>query len=196
MPGGLQEPGLSPVSFASLEENTSAIPKPSLELQFKTFVETYFILRVHFFPLSFNISKCEKVSDLLAARSRNQVCVFEWNALTRNPSFSFPTTSMYLFSKVVPSSPVLVVSGHRDSPLTPGLAVYPVTVVNFTSLRQSAAPVFINVSCVLTGQSEAVLVRGARDPGAGEHWGLFLIQRRKERISSLVGNTQPLDRGY
>nr|KAF6397487.1 nucleoporin 210 like [Rousettus aegyptiacus] len=70
--------------------------------------------------------------------------------------------------EVVPSSPVLVVSGHRDSPLTPGLAVYPVTVVNFTSLRQSAAPVFINVSCVLTGQSEAVLVRGARDPGADQ----------------------------
>lgn len=64
------------MSFASLEENTSAIPKPSLELQFKTFVETYFILRVHFFPLSFNISKCEKVSDLLAARSRKPgVCV-------------------------------------------------------------------------------------------------------------------------
>ncbi|XP_023390082.1 nuclear pore membrane glycoprotein 210-like [Pteropus vampyrus] len=70
--------------------------------------------------------------------------------------------------EVVPSSPVLVVSSHRHAPLTSGIAVYPVRVVNFTSLRQSASPVFINVSCVLTGQSEAVLVRGVRDPGADQ----------------------------
>lgn len=161
-----------PVGFASLEEDTHAILKPSLELSFKTFVETHFILTVPFFPWSFNTSKCERVSDLLAARARKPgVCVCEWNARTRKPS-SFPASSMYLVSKVVPSSPVLAVSSRRP-PLTPGLAVYPVRVVNLTSLLRSAAPVVINVSCELTGQSEAVLVRGVTDPGAGEHWARF-----------------------
>uniref|UniRef100_A0A8P0SLI1 Nucleoporin 210 like n=1 Tax=Canis lupus familiaris TaxID=9615 RepID=A0A8P0SLI1_CANLF len=87
----------------------------------------------------------------------------------------------YLFFKVFPSSPVLVVSGHRESSLTPGLAVYRVRVVNFTSLQQTASPIFINISCALTSQSEAVLVRALKDKsGTGEHWGLwFLIQRWK-----------------
>ncbi|XP_058395228.1 nuclear pore membrane glycoprotein 210-like [Diceros bicornis minor] len=72
--------------------------------------------------------------------------------------------------EVFPSSPVLAVSGHRHSSLTPGLAIYPVRVVNFTSLQQMASPVFINISCVLTSQSEAVLVRAMKDKsGAGEH---------------------------
>ncbi|XP_072588462.1 nuclear pore membrane glycoprotein 210-like isoform X2 [Vulpes vulpes] len=65
--------------------------------------------------------------------------------------------------EVFPSSPVLVVSGHRQSSLTPGLAVYPVRVVNFTSLQQTASPIFINISCALTSQSEAVLVRALKD---------------------------------
>nr|XP_044613747.1 nuclear pore membrane glycoprotein 210-like isoform X7 [Equus asinus] len=65
--------------------------------------------------------------------------------------------------EVFPSSPVLVVSGHRHSSLMPGLAIYPVRVVNFTSLQQMASPVFINISCVLTSQSEAVLVRAVKD---------------------------------
>ncbi|CAD7674814.1 unnamed protein product [Nyctereutes procyonoides] len=65
--------------------------------------------------------------------------------------------------EVFPSSPVLVVSGQRQSSLTPGLAVYPVRVVNFTSLQQTASPIFINISCALTSQSEAVLVRALKD---------------------------------
>ncbi|XP_004475034.2 nuclear pore membrane glycoprotein 210-like [Dasypus novemcinctus] len=67
--------------------------------------------------------------------------------------------------EVFPSSPVLMVSGHRHSPLTPGLAIYPVKVVNFTSLQQMASPVFINISCMLTSQSEAVLVRAKDKAG-------------------------------
>ncbi|XP_047560100.1 nuclear pore membrane glycoprotein 210-like isoform X2 [Lutra lutra] len=70
--------------------------------------------------------------------------------------------------KVFPSSPVLVVSGHRQSSLTPGLAVYPVRVINFTSLQQTASPVFINISCELTSQSEAVLVRALKKAGADQ----------------------------
>lgn len=82
----------------------------------------------------------------------------------------------YLFFKVFPSSPVLVVSGQRQSSLTPGLAVYPVRVVNFTSLQQTASPIFINISCALTSQSEAVLVRALKDKsGTGEHWGLWFL---------------------
>uniref|UniRef100_A0A2K6ERN5 Nucleoporin 210 like n=1 Tax=Propithecus coquereli TaxID=379532 RepID=A0A2K6ERN5_PROCO len=65
--------------------------------------------------------------------------------------------------EVFSSSPLLVVSGRRHSPLTPGLAIYPVRVVNFTSFQQMASPVFINISCVLTGQSEAVVVRVMKD---------------------------------
>ncbi|KAF3822895.1 hypothetical protein GH733_010331, partial [Mirounga leonina] len=56
--------------------------------------------------------------------------------------------------EVFPSSPVLVVSGHRQSSLTPGLAVYPVRAVNFTSLQQMASPIFINISCELTSQNQ------------------------------------------
>uniref|UniRef100_A0A0D9S5I8 Nucleoporin 210 like n=1 Tax=Chlorocebus sabaeus TaxID=60711 RepID=A0A0D9S5I8_CHLSB len=72
--------------------------------------------------------------------------------------------------EVISSSPVLVVTGHSRSPLTPGLAIYSVRVVNFTSFQQMASPVFINISCVLTSQSEAVVVRAMKDKlGAGKH---------------------------
>ncbi|XP_059946570.1 nuclear pore membrane glycoprotein 210-like [Mesoplodon densirostris] len=64
--------------------------------------------------------------------------------------------------EVFPSSPVLVVSGHRPSSLTRGLAIYPIKVVNFISLQQMASPVFINISCVLTSQIEAVRVRAMK----------------------------------
>ncbi|XP_073077311.1 nuclear pore membrane glycoprotein 210-like isoform X4 [Manis javanica] len=74
-----------------------------------------------------------------------------------------------------PSSPALVVSRQRRSSLTPGLAIYLVGVVNFTSLQHKASPVFINISCVLTGQREAVLVRAMKKSGAGEHWGLLFL---------------------
>ncbi|VCW77111.1 unnamed protein product, partial [Gulo gulo] len=70
--------------------------------------------------------------------------------------------------EVFPSSPVLVVSGHRQSSLTPGLAVYPVRVVNFTSLQQTSSPIFINISCELTSQSEAVLVRALKDKSGAD----------------------------
>nr|XP_021537546.1 nuclear pore membrane glycoprotein 210-like [Neomonachus schauinslandi] len=70
--------------------------------------------------------------------------------------------------EVFPSSPVLVVSGHRQSSLTPGLAVYPVRAVNFTSLQQMASPIFINISCELTSQSEAVLVRALKDKSGAD----------------------------
>uniref|UniRef100_A0A8C5EXR3 Nucleoporin 210 like n=1 Tax=Gopherus evgoodei TaxID=1825980 RepID=A0A8C5EXR3_9SAUR len=36
--------------------------------------------------------------------------------------------------------------------IMPGLVSYPVSVVNLTSLHQMATPIFINVSCILTGQ--------------------------------------------
>ncbi|XP_044122351.1 nuclear pore membrane glycoprotein 210-like isoform X3 [Neovison vison] len=70
--------------------------------------------------------------------------------------------------EVFPSSPVLVVSGHRQSPLTPGLAVYPVRVVNFTSLQQTASPIFVNISCELTSQSEAVLVSALEEKAGAD----------------------------
>ncbi|XP_016076949.1 PREDICTED: nuclear pore membrane glycoprotein 210-like [Miniopterus natalensis] len=70
--------------------------------------------------------------------------------------------------EVFPSSPVLVVSGHGHSSLTPGLAIYPIRVVNFTSLQRMTSPVFINISCVLTSQSEAVLVRAIKKSGADQ----------------------------
>ncbi|XP_007946745.1 nuclear pore membrane glycoprotein 210-like [Orycteropus afer afer] len=78
--------------------------------------------------------------------------------------------------EVFPSSPVLVVSSHRHSSLMPGLAIYPVRVVNFSSLQQMASPVFINISCVLTSQSEAVLVRAKKEKsgtGQCEHSGVL-----------------------
>uniref|UniRef100_A0A8C2V5N8 Nucleoporin 210 like n=1 Tax=Chinchilla lanigera TaxID=34839 RepID=A0A8C2V5N8_CHILA len=61
--------------------------------------------------------------------------------------------------EVFPSSPVLVLSDHRHSP---GLATYTVRVANFTAFQQMASPVFINISCALTSQSEAVVVRATR----------------------------------
>ncbi|XP_074079536.1 nuclear pore membrane glycoprotein 210-like isoform X6 [Macrotis lagotis] len=61
--------------------------------------------------------------------------------------------------EVLPSSSLLVVSPHKRSPLIPGLAIFPIQVVNFTSLQQMAALVFINISCMLTGQRESVPVR-------------------------------------
>ncbi|XP_073904110.1 nuclear pore membrane glycoprotein 210-like isoform X5 [Castor canadensis] len=68
--------------------------------------------------------------------------------------------------EVFPSSPFLVVSAHRHSPFTPGLAIYPVRVVNITAFQQMQSPVFINISCALTSQSEAVVVRAMDKSGA------------------------------
>uniref|UniRef100_A0A2K5JRM3 BIG2 domain-containing protein n=1 Tax=Colobus angolensis palliatus TaxID=336983 RepID=A0A2K5JRM3_COLAP len=71
--------------------------------------------------------------------------------------------------EVISSSPVLVVTGHSRSPLTPGLAIYSVRVVNFPSFQQMASPVFISISCVLTRQSEAVVVRAMKDKLSADH---------------------------
>ncbi|KAF5924230.1 hypothetical protein HPG69_007450 [Diceros bicornis minor] len=94
--------------------------------------------------------------------------------------------------EVFPSSPVLAVSGHRHSSLTPGLAIYPVRVVNFTSLQQMASPVFINISCVLTSQSEAVLVRAMKDK-SGAAYNAFLnkIQTVPAVYVPTLGTSQP-----
>ncbi|XP_063173323.1 nuclear pore membrane glycoprotein 210-like [Candoia aspera] len=58
-----------------------------------------------------------------------------------------------------PSSPVVQVGQPLLLPDMPGLVLYPVSVVNLTSLHRRAAPVFVNLSCSLTGQRAAVLVR-------------------------------------
>lgn len=75
-----------------------------------------------------------------------------------------------LLAQVYPSSPVLKVGQPLHLPDKPRLVLFPLTAVNLTSLQQMAAPVFINLSCVLTGQREAVRVRAA--PGSssfGKH---------------------------
>ncbi|XP_023569555.1 nuclear pore membrane glycoprotein 210-like [Octodon degus] len=77
--------------------------------------------------------------------------------------------------EVFPSSPVLAVAGHRHSP---GLATYPVLVTNFTAFQQMAFPVFINISCALTRQNEAVVVRAMRGkPNADKYEDLGVFSR-------------------
>ncbi|XP_070641693.1 nuclear pore membrane glycoprotein 210-like isoform X7 [Bos indicus] len=89
--------------------------------------------------------------------------------------------------EVFPSSPVLMVSGHRHSSLTPGLAIYHVRVVNFTSLQQMASPIFINISCVLTSQSEAVRVRAMKaKSGADQCDGSGVLQKFAGSYQSLL----------
>ncbi|KAM7318407.1 hypothetical protein ACRRTK_023144 [Alexandromys fortis] len=69
--------------------------------------------------------------------------------------------------EVFSSSPFLAVSGHRHSTLMTGLVIYLVRAVNFTAFQLSS-PVFINVSCALTSQHEAVVVR-AKDLSGSDH---------------------------
>ncbi|KAL6068729.1 hypothetical protein STEG23_029892, partial [Scotinomys teguina] len=69
--------------------------------------------------------------------------------------------------EVFSSAPFLVVSGQRHSTLLTGLVTYLVRVVNFTAFQMSS-PVFINVSCALTSQHEAVVVR-AKDLSGSDH---------------------------
>nr|XP_025045304.1 nuclear pore membrane glycoprotein 210-like isoform X5 [Pelodiscus sinensis] len=66
--------------------------------------------------------------------------------------------------EVHPTSPVIIVRQPEHSPNMPGLVSYPVSVVNLTSLQQMAAPIYINVSCVLTGQRVTVSVRVVAEP--------------------------------
>ncbi|XP_042296943.1 nuclear pore membrane glycoprotein 210-like [Sceloporus undulatus] len=57
-----------------------------------------------------------------------------------------------------PSSPVIKMEPPLYLPDMPGLA-FSLYVVNLSSLHEMAAPVFVNLSCILTGQRAAVLVR-------------------------------------
>ncbi|XP_006264393.3 nuclear pore membrane glycoprotein 210-like [Alligator mississippiensis] len=61
--------------------------------------------------------------------------------------------------EVHPSIPAIIVRHPEYTPDMPGLVSYPINVANLTSLRQRAAPIFINISCVLTGQRDAVEVK-------------------------------------
>eukprot|EP00072_Mus_musculus_P034438 XP_006502356.1 PREDICTED: nuclear pore membrane glycoprotein 210-like isoform X1 [Mus musculus] len=70
--------------------------------------------------------------------------------------------------EVFHSSPFLAVSGYKHSMLTTGLTVYLVRIVNFTAFQQMSSPAFINVSCALTNQQEAVIVR-AKDASGADH---------------------------
>ncbi|XP_028608917.1 nuclear pore membrane glycoprotein 210-like [Grammomys surdaster] len=70
--------------------------------------------------------------------------------------------------EVFHSSPFLAVSGHKHSTLTTGLTIYLVRIVNFTAFQQMSSPAFINVSCALTNQQEAVVVR-AKDVSSADH---------------------------
>ncbi|XP_013919463.1 PREDICTED: nuclear pore membrane glycoprotein 210-like [Thamnophis sirtalis] len=69
----------------------------------------------------------------------------------------------------------------------PGLVLFPVRVVNLTSLHRRAAPVFVNLSCGLTGQRAAVLVR----PEQEHHLG-FDLCAEASLVRQLVGSYQVL----
>ncbi|GAB1287765.1 Nuclear pore membrane glycoprotein 210-like [Apodemus speciosus] len=70
--------------------------------------------------------------------------------------------------EVFHSSPFLAVSGYKHSTFTTGLTIYLVRIVNFTAFQQMSSPAFINVSCALTNQQEAVVVR-AKDVSGADH---------------------------
>ncbi|EMP28214.1 hypothetical protein UY3_14690 [Chelonia mydas] len=88
--------------------------------------------------------------------------------------------------EVHPNSPVIIVRQPEHSPNMPGLVFYPVSVVNLTSLHQMATPVFINVSCILTGQRVAIAVRVL----AGQH--LFSQCNEAGIVQQLMGSYQIL----
>ncbi|XP_052035907.1 nuclear pore membrane glycoprotein 210-like [Apodemus sylvaticus] len=70
--------------------------------------------------------------------------------------------------EVFHSSPFLAVAGYKHSTFTTGLTIYLVRIVNFTAFQQMSSPAFINVSCALTNQQEAVVVR-AKDVSGADH---------------------------
>ncbi|XP_044847945.1 nuclear pore membrane glycoprotein 210-like isoform X4 [Mauremys mutica] len=88
--------------------------------------------------------------------------------------------------EVHPNSPVIIVRQPEHSPSMPGLVSYPVSVVNLTSLHQMAAPIFINVSCILTGQRVTIAVRVL----AGQH--LFSQCNEAGIVQQLMGSYQIL----
>ncbi|XP_013919450.1 PREDICTED: nuclear pore membrane glycoprotein 210-like [Thamnophis sirtalis] len=86
-----------------------------------------------------------------------------------------------------PTSPVVQVDPPLFLPDMPGLVLFPVRVVNLTSLHRRAAPVFVNLSCGLTGQRAAVLVR----PEQEHHLG-FDLCAEASLVRQLVGSYQVL----
>ncbi|XP_025022979.1 nuclear pore membrane glycoprotein 210-like [Python bivittatus] len=85
-----------------------------------------------------------------------------------------------------PSSPVVQVEPPLLLLDMPGLVLYPVSVVNLTSLHRRAAPVFVNLSCSLTGQRAAVLVRPVQE----QH--VFDQCAEASLVRQLVGSYQVL----
>lgn len=95
-------------------------------------------------------------------------------------------TFLSLLSKVHPSSPAIIVRHPEYTPDMPGLVSYPINVANLTSLRQRAAPIFINISCVLTGQRDAVEVKVlAEQHMFGEHPLVWWVQGDAAILSEL-----------
>ncbi|XP_067395378.1 nuclear pore membrane glycoprotein 210-like [Emydura macquarii macquarii] len=88
--------------------------------------------------------------------------------------------------EVRPNCPVVIVRQPERSPNMPGLVSYPVSVANLTSLQQMAAPVLINLSCILTGQSVTITVRVL----AGQH--MFGPCNEAGIVQQLMGSYQIL----
>ncbi|KAG8146842.1 hypothetical protein E2320_013940, partial [Naja naja] len=86
-----------------------------------------------------------------------------------------------------PTSPVVQVDAPLLLPDMPGLVLFPIRVVNLTSLHRRAAPVFVNLSCSLTGQRAAVLVRPEQEQPIG-----FDLCAEASLVRQLVGSYQVL----
>ncbi|XP_074836605.1 nuclear pore membrane glycoprotein 210-like isoform X2 [Carettochelys insculpta] len=111
--------------------------------------------------------------------SAAQCCIFQ-------PVKSFMSVRTSVLKKIHPSCPVIIVQRPEWSPNMPGLVSYPLSVVNLTSLQQMAGPIFINVSCALTGQRVTLPVRVL----AGQH---MLSQCKKaDMVQQLMGSYQIL----
>ncbi|XP_070622690.1 nuclear pore membrane glycoprotein 210-like [Erythrolamprus reginae] len=86
-----------------------------------------------------------------------------------------------------PSSSVVQVDPHLLLADMPGLVLFPIRVVNLTSLHRRAVPVFVNLSCSLTGQKAAVLIRPEQ-----EHHLSFDLCAEASLIRQLLGSYQVL----
>ncbi|XP_075043553.1 nuclear pore membrane glycoprotein 210-like [Mixophyes fleayi] len=63
--------------------------------------------------------------------------------------------------EIVPSFPDVSLGKAIVSVKRPGLVLFPVSILNFRSIQMSAVPLFINLSCDLTGQNMALPVKAA-----------------------------------
>lgn len=89
----------------------------------------------------------------------------------------------YSCLKQILFTPVLVISGCRHSPLQPGLAIYPVSVVNFISFQQISSSVLLMCSPIKV----TLWQRYESKCGAGEHSGLlFVICSKLLKYSTLL----------